>query len=150
MPASAKLLQLPLVLWKQIASELLRLEDNDVIEQGSASEWVSPLMVVRTKKWGHLTLHQSVRTQQGRCHRCLLTAPCRRTPKLNGASYFCKLDLASAYHQLLLEESSRDLTKFITHEKFFHFKRVSFGLTSTSGVFQRMMSTTLKSCNSVA
>ncbi|XP_049267375.1 uncharacterized protein K02A2.6-like [Rhipicephalus sanguineus] len=48
-PVSAKLRRLPLALRQQVASELRRLEDNDVIERVSASEWVSPLVVVRKK-----------------------------------------------------------------------------------------------------
>ncbi|XP_049273390.1 uncharacterized protein LOC125759126 [Rhipicephalus sanguineus] len=48
-PVSTKLRRLPLALRQQVASELRRLEDNDVIERVSASEWVSPLMVVRKK-----------------------------------------------------------------------------------------------------
>lgn len=61
------------------------------------------------------------------------------------ATYSFKLDLASAYHQLLLEESSRDLMTFITHDGLFRFKRVCFGLVSAPAVFQKM-SQVLKNC----
>lgn len=49
--------------------------------------------------------------------------------ELRGATVFSFLDLASAYHQLLLHDESRDMTTFITHEGLFRFKRVWFELS---------------------
>lgn len=60
-----------------------------------------------------------------------------------------KPHLASAYHQLLLEEGSNDPTTFITHEGLFRFKRVCFGLVSVPAVFQKMMSQILKNCKNM-
>lgn len=54
---------------------------------------------------------------------------------LNDASYFSKLNLRSAHYQLLLRESSTDLTTFITHEGLFRFKQVCFGVASAPAVF---------------
>nr|XP_037268801.1 uncharacterized protein K02A2.6-like [Rhipicephalus microplus] len=68
---------------------------------------------------------------------------------LVGATHFSKLDLASAYHQVLLHPDSRDLTAFITHEGLFRFKRVCFGLASAPAAFHKMMATILDGCPSV-
>ncbi|XP_072142843.1 uncharacterized protein [Dermacentor andersoni] len=48
-PVSSKLRRLPLALRDQVTHELRRLEDCDVIERVEATEWVSPLVVVRKK-----------------------------------------------------------------------------------------------------
>ncbi|XP_075726416.1 uncharacterized protein LOC142768332 [Rhipicephalus microplus] len=52
-PVALKLRRLPLALRDQVAIELRRLEDSDVIERVDASEWVSLLVVVR-KKHGNI------------------------------------------------------------------------------------------------
>ena len=56
--------------------------------------------------------------------------------ELNGACYFSKLDLNSAYHQLELDESSHYITTFTTHLGLFRYKRLNFGTSSSSEVFQ--------------
>ncbi|XP_077538135.1 uncharacterized protein LOC144150167 [Haemaphysalis longicornis] len=149
-PVASKLRRLPLALRDPVSSELRRLEDNDVIERVDASEWVSPLVVVR-KKNGDIRLCVDLREP----NKAIIIDgyPLPHVEELlqmfHGAVCFSKLDLASAYHQLLLEEGSRDLTTFVTHEGLFRFKRVCFGLASAPAVFQKMMSQILKNCRNV-
>uniref|UniRef100_A0A3B5PS62 Gypsy retrotransposon integrase-like protein 1 n=1 Tax=Xiphophorus maculatus TaxID=8083 RepID=A0A3B5PS62_XIPMA len=64
--------------------------------------------------------------------------------ELRGAYVFSTIDLASAYHQLLLHENSRDLMAFITHKGLFRYCRVPYGLASAPSAFQKMMETVLK------
>ncbi len=54
---------------------------------------------------------------------------------INDAKVFTKLDLRSGYHQLLLARESRFIT-FGTHVGPFRFKRINFGVSSASEVFQ--------------
>ncbi|XP_072146235.1 uncharacterized protein [Dermacentor andersoni] len=61
-PVSSKLRRLPLALRDQVTHELRRLEDCDVIERVAATEWVSPLVVVR-KKDGTMRLCVDLREQ---------------------------------------------------------------------------------------
>ncbi|XP_075542314.1 uncharacterized protein LOC142576189 [Dermacentor variabilis] len=61
-PVSSKLRRLPLALRDQVPNELRRLEDCDVIKRVEASEWVSPLVVVR-KKDGTMRLCVDLREQ---------------------------------------------------------------------------------------
>lgn len=63
---------------------------------------------------------------------------------LEGACYFSTLDLASAYHQVPLSESSQDLTVFITPMGAYKFLRMLFGLVSAASVFQRIMNDVIK------
>ncbi|XP_077537405.1 uncharacterized protein LOC144149627 isoform X1 [Haemaphysalis longicornis] len=104
-PVASKLRRLPLALRDPVSSELRRLEDNDVIERVDASEWVSPLVVVR-KKDGDIRLRVDLRE----LNKAIIIDgyPLPHVEELlqmfHGAVCFSKLDLASAYHQLLLEE----------------------------------------------
>ena len=51
--------------------------------------------------------------------------------------FFTKLDLNKGYHQLLLDEDSRDLTAFQCHLGIYRYKRLNFGLSSASEIYQR-------------
>lgn len=55
---------------------------------------------------------------------------------LNGATIFSKLDLKSGYHQLELEEQCIYITTFSTHLGLFRYKRLNFGISSASEIFQ--------------
>ena len=50
--------------------------------------------------------------------------------ELNGACYFSKLDISSAYHQLALDEESKNITIFVTHKGLFQYNRLNFGTVS--------------------
>lgn len=149
-PVSAKARRLPLMLREQVSAELLRLERESIIERVNASEWVSPIVVVK-KKDGSIRLCVDLREP----NKAIVVDgfPLPHTEELlhalNGAAWFSKLDLASAYHQVELSEDSRALTTFATHEGLFQFRRVCFGLASAPAAFQRMMEEILKGCKGV-
>ena len=65
------------------------------------------------------------------------------SPICGGVTVFSTLDLASAYHKMLLHPDSRDITAFITHKGLFRFCCVPLGLASAPSAFQKMMSTIL-------
>lgn len=149
-PVAGKLRRLPLTVREQVSQELRRLEELDVIEKVTASEWVSPIVVVK-KKDGIIRLCVDLREPNK-----AVVPDCFPLPHteellnaLAGATTFSKLDLASAYHQVALHPESRDLTAFITHDGLFRFKRVCFGLASAPSAFQLMMSLVLKGCKGV-
>ena len=56
--------------------------------------------------------------------------------RLNGATVFSTLDLRPGYHQLILDEDSRYITTFSTHLGLFRYKRLNFGISGASEVFQ--------------
>ena len=55
---------------------------------------------------------------------------------LNGATIFSHLDLRSGYHQLELAPESRYITTFSTHLGLHRYKRLIFGISCASEVFQ--------------
>ena len=73
--------------------------------------------------------------------------------KLNGAASFSKLDLSSGYHQLELDEESRDIITFAAHEGLKRYKRLNFGKNSASEIFQNVIQTTfqdIKGCVNIS
>ena len=56
---------------------------------------------------------------------------------LNGSGVFSKLDLRLGFHQIELDEDSRDITTFATHDGLFRYKRLSFGVNSAPEKYQQ-------------
>lgn len=112
-----------------------------MVEQIDSSEWVSPI-VVAAKKSGDVRLCVDLREVNKAIVVDKFPLPDigELFSELEGSTVFSKMDLASAYHQLELDEESRDLTAFITHDGLYRFKRVCFGLASAPSTFQKMMS----------
>lgn len=149
-PLQQKLRRLPLEVRQKVSEELHKLEQQDIIERIDASEWVSPIVVV-WKKTGDIRLCVDLRRPNE-----AVVVDSHPLPhqddlfqRLAGAYLYSKLDLSSAYHQLLLDEESRNLTAFITHDGLYRYKRVCFGLASAAAAFQKMLSTVLKDCTGV-
>ena len=59
---------------------------------------------------------------------------------LGNAKYLSKIDLRQAYHQIALEESSKEVTAFaIPGKGLFQFTRLTYGLRNAPATFQRAM-----------
>lgn len=63
--------------------------------------------------------------------------------QLKDAQYFSTLDLASGYHQVLVDPQDRQKTAFSTSFGHFEFKRMPFGLKGAPATFQRLMNQVL-------
>ena len=62
----------------------------------------------------------------------------------NGSTWFSRLDLKQALHQLELEENSRYITTFATHIGLRRYKRLMFGVNAAPEIFQRVLSGILR------
>ena len=62
---------------------------------------------------------------------------------LRGSKYFSAIDLNSGFHQLPLNEESKEITAFNTGRGLFQFTRLPFGLNVSANVFQSLMDATL-------
>ena len=64
--------------------------------------------------------------------------------QLDNTEFYTTLDLRSGYHQISLDESSKPLTAFITHNGLYEFNTLPFGLHAAPASFQRLMQNTFK------
>ena len=69
--------------------------------------------------------------------------------ELYGAKCFSKLDLKDGYHQLELEENSRDITAFMTHRGVYRFKRLLYGANNGFEAFQKQVEQVLAGIENV-
>ena len=64
--------------------------------------------------------------------------------------YLVKLILKWGFHQIELEEDSRDKTTFVTHRGLYRYRRLMFGITSAPEKYQKIVSDVLAGCSGVA
>jgi hypothetical protein len=65
---------------------------------------------------------------------------------VNGARVFSKIDLRKAFHQLLLDEASRNLTTITTHVGLFRYTRLHMGISCASEIFTETIRVLLERC----
>ena len=137
---------------KDIAKELKRLQNRDVIEPvRKATQWVSPLVTVR-KSDGSLRLCVDYRQLNKSiiCERHRMPTLEEITAMLSGSTVFLILDAEAEFHQLPLSAESRDLTTFSSHCGLFRFKRLPFGIACSPEIFQRVVSLILMGLESIS
>ena len=69
---------------------------------------------------------------------------------INGSIVFSKLDLKWGFHQVMLDEVSRDITTFVTHRGLFRYKRLMFSLCSAPEKYNKIIRDVLKNCQGCA
>ena len=118
-----------------------RMERLGIVERVHTSEWASPIVPV-PKADGSIricgdfkvTINPVLEVDQ-----YPLPRPEDIFSTLAGGQRFSKLDLASAYQQLILDESSRQYVTVNTHKGLYRYTRLPFGVASAPAVFQNVM-----------
>ena len=132
--------RIPFHMRKRVEDELKRLEQLDIIEKvDGPTPWVSPIVVApKPKKPDEIRICVDMRMPNQAIKRTRHIMPTLDDilMRLNGATVFSKLDLNSGYHQLELDEDSRNMTTFSTHVGLRRYKRLNFGVTSAAEIFQ--------------
>ena len=135
-----------------MGAELDQLEKNGVIERVSQSDWATPIVVVR-KPGGKVRVCGDFKvTVNPVLKNDVYPLPLLEElfHKLNGGTKFTKLDLADAYLQIKLDESSKQLVVLNTHQGLYRYKRMPFGLSCAPAIFQRIIEQTVGDIPGVA
>ncbi|CAB4025058.1 Transposon Ty3-I Gag-Pol poly, partial [Paramuricea clavata] len=123
---------------KQISAKLEELERLHIIETvRGPTPWVSPLVIV-PKSSCEIRVCVDMRQVNTAVIRERYPIPTveESLQDLNGAAVFSKLDLKWGYHQIELDEKSRELTTFTTHDGLYRYKRLMFGISAAPEIYQ--------------
>lgn len=139
-PIIHKVRKVPLALKEALKLELEKLCTNDIIEPIESLDWVSPIVLAR-KANGNIRMCVDLRELNRHIWVDQHPLPniTEMVSTLKNGRHFSLLDITSAYHQVDLHPDSRHFTAFITPEGLYQFKRMPFGLSSASAVFQRIV-----------
>ena len=69
--------------------------------------------------------------------------------QLNEGEKFTKLDLSSAYQQVLLDEESRQYVTINTHLGLYRYTRLPFGVVSSPAIFQKIVDSVMSGLEGV-
>ena len=140
-PKFLKARQLPFSLKEATNLEIDRLVENGTLSPVVDSEWATPIVVVsksssQVRICGDFKVTVNPVAERD-------TFP---VPKINdlltslvGGKYFSKLDLSSAYQQMLLDEDSKKYCVINTHRGLYRYNRLPYGVKMAPGIFQREM-----------
>ncbi|CAC5426706.1 unnamed protein product [Mytilus coruscus] len=142
-PVAQRHRRTPFHLRDKVEKELIKLKEQDIIDkiEGTPTPWVSPILTPPKKNPEEIRLCVDMRQPNKAIsrERHLLPTIDELIQDLTGAILFTKLDLRSGYHQLELRPSSRYITTFSTHAGLFCYKRLNFGISSASEIFQEVI-----------
>lgn len=134
---------------KPIIKEKIEQMLRDDIIQESKSPWNSPMLLVKKKSetgepnW-RLVIDYRKLNEASIEDRFPIPNITEILDQLGNTKYFSALDLASGYHQFLMDERDREKTTFSTGSNHYEWKRMRMGLKNSSGTCQRAVNYILK------
>ena len=143
--------KIPLAMKDRVKSELDRLTEADVITKiEEPTSWCSR-MLVATKKSGKLRICIDPRPLNKALKRERYPIPTMDDilPQLAKSKFFSKLDLSNAYWHVKLDEESSKLTTFQTPYGRYRWKRLPFGTSVSSEIFQKRLDQALEGLQGV-
>ena len=143
--------RIPLAMKNKVKDELDRLEKADIITKvDEPTSWCSR-MLVATKKSGKLRVCIDPRPLNKALKRERYPIPTMDDilPQLTKSKFFSKLDLSNAYWHVRLDEDSSKLTTFQTPYGRYRWKRLPFGTSVSSEIFQKRLDQALEGLEGV-
>ena len=121
-----------------VEKKLKELEEQDIIEKvDEPTVWLSPVHIVKQSDKVRMVVDMSIANKAIMRNRRVLPTPEEVFCELDGAQFFSKIDLNSAYHQIELHPESRYITTFATHVGNYRHKTLFFGCNAASDEFDR-------------
>ena len=133
--------KVPIPLMKPVKQALDEMEANGVIEKVThPTEWTSPMIPIQ-KPSGKVRICVDLRKLNLCLKRETYPLPTFKeiSAKFYGAKWFSKLDAASGFYQIPIEQNSSDLTAFITPYGRYKFLRLPMGINIAPEIYQRKM-----------
>ena len=148
-PVAQKPRRVPFALREKVTSKVEDLIAKDIVERvNGPTSWVS-LVVIAPKASGDIRLCVDMRKANAAIIReriPFLTVD-EVLENLKGSVVFSKLDLCLGFHQIELDEDSRDITTFATHDGLFRYKKLSFGVNSAPEKYQQLVRQVVSNIN---
>ena len=144
-PVAQPLRRTPFNLQEKVEKKIQELLDYDIIEEvDGPTPWVNPVVII-PKAASDIRLCVDMRRANEAILRGRHPIPTvdELLHSMNGSKVFSKLDLKWGYHQLELSQESRQITTFVTHKGLYRYKRLLFGVSSASELYQHEISTAL-------
>ena len=131
-----------------VSEELSRMEKQGIIAK-SSSPWCSPLVPVK-KKNGKIRICIDYRRLNSvtKLNSYPLPNIEDRISQFADTEFFSTLDLLSGYHQVALDEESREKTAFATDEGLFEYRVMPQGACNSPATFQNLMNVVLQGVSS--
>ena len=142
----------PYALRDKVDQELQRLQNEGILEPVETAEWAAPIVAVlkRDKSAIRICGDFSVTVNPvSKLDRYPIPKSEDLFAKLAKGKQFSKLDLSHAYQQIPLEVESRKYVVINTHRGLFQYTRLPFGISSATGIFQRVMESLLQGIDGV-
>lgn len=138
-PKLCKARPLPFALREATNIELDRLVANGTLTPVEKSEWASPIVVVSKPSSKVRICGDFKVTINSVAEKDTFPVPkiSDLLTSLVGGKSFSKLDLSSAYQQMLLDEDSKKYCVVNTHRGLFRHNRLTYGIKGAPGIFQR-------------
>ena len=126
----------------KVEEELEHLEKEGTIELVQYADWAAPIVPILKSDRKSLRLCEDFKVTVNKTSK-LVSYPIPKVEDLFATwahgKAFSKLDLSQAYQQILLDDDSKKYVVVNTHRVLFRYNRVPFGISSTPGIFQRVM-----------
>ena len=123
-------------------TKLQSLVEEDILKPVEFSEWASPIVAVLKADKKSVRICGDFKQTVNPASK-LDTYPIPKIEdlfaKLSGGQSFTTLDLSRAYHQLPLDEESKQYVVINTQKGLFRYKRLPYGVSSAPAIFQRTM-----------
>lgn len=126
--------------WAEVRDYLKNALKNGIIRE-SCSPYAAPVVLI-PKKNGKLRICVDYRGVNAKTRKDAYPLPRieEALDALNGAKYFCSLDLAHGFYQLPVAEKDIEKTAFrVGTGGLYEYLRMPFGLTGSPGTFMRLM-----------
>ena len=140
-PVAQKPRRVPFALPEKLTAKVEDLLVKDIVERiNGPTSWASPV-VIAPKVSGDIRLCVDMRKENAAIIREGIPIPTvgEVLENLNGSAVFSKLDLSLGFHQIELDENSRNITTFATHDGLVSYKRPSFGVNSAPEKYQQIV-----------